>query len=133
MGSELKNFIIGKHLGSGAYRDVYEYKLDPTLVIKIAKNYWHDINFMEWAIYRELLFTDYINWVAPCIDISRGGRYLLQKKCEQIRIEELPTKVPSFFTDLHHKNWGMLDGHPVCLDYSLVILNLNMKLKKVNW
>ena len=50
----LSAVVLGKHLGSGAFRDVYECKLDDSIVIKIAKD--HDgafHNAKEWETYTE--------------------------------------------------------------------------------
>lgn len=55
------------------------------------------------------------------------------KKVEPVKIEELPLKIPTFFTDLKKKNWGRYGENIVCCDYGNSLVNYNNSTKKAEW
>lgn len=127
---DFERLFLGKHLGTGAFRAVYEHGLDPKAVIKAELNEecFHNVN--EWIVWNDLRFRqDAAKWLAPCIAISPGGHILVQARTKPITKAQMPTKVPRFLTDIKTDNWGLYRGRPVCHDYALVITDYSMKRK----
>lgn len=134
---DLVNLVCGEQIGRGAYRTVFEYRLNPAWVVK------HDTrdnnsNVFEHATWHELADTPLGNWLAPVEWISKDGYWIIQSKTEPIRRDELPSKVPAIFCDLKLENWGMLDGRPVCHDYGNSMLfvlarSFGGRLRRANW
>jgi hypothetical protein len=119
MATDLYSMVTGKLLGVGASRTVFDFMPDPTLVIKFETVGGSFDNVMEWDIWENCQYDKRLaKWLAPCHMISPCGSILLQKKTTPVSIEQLPKKIPRFFTDLKHQNWGMLDGRPVCHDFA---------------
>jgi len=134
---ELLNFICGKKLGSGAYRDVYEFIPDKTLVIKIANSDdGRGVNLLEKRLWFEIEETPMQKWFAPVIDVSGSGKYLLQKRIEPMPKDKYPNKVPAFFTDMKYTNFGYLKGKGfVCCDLGSFNFwkSSSRKIVKANW
>ena len=134
---DLRGLILGKKLGSGIHRDVFEYKQDNNLVIKCSIEY-PNINILEFEVWLMVKDTQISKWFAPCIDISPCGMYLIQKKIEIRPESEYPKLVPSFFDDLKYSNYGWIKDKFVCCDYAGFIASSmshkwSGKLKKVEW
>lgn len=119
--------LKGDKLGEGAFRKVYNYLPDPTIVIKVAKGRGGIMhNVLEYNNWQDL--EDYIpKWLAPVTYLSEDCRYLLQVKCEPVY--KLPKKLPYLFTDLKKDNFGLLHGSVVCVDYGYI--QAKVKKKKV--
>lgn len=127
----LKNSIlsltVGRCIGSGASRRVYESLWDSSLVIKVehAGKTFH--NQTEWLIWQEVKHWHVLrDWYAPCIDIDGYGNVLIQKRTEPFDCKDEFKKaitrtrggvIPAIFDDIHYGNFGMLDGVVVCHDY----------------
>lgn len=132
---ELTDFICGKKLGSGKFRDVYVYRENNSYVVKVAKDgagCRH--NMMEYEVWVQT--PDRLaKWLAPCSRISEYGSYLIQQRVEPIGPEKSPKRVPAFFADTHSGNWGYLKGKPVCVDYGYVNPGIKepMKLVTKKW
>lgn len=73
-------------------------------------------NIAEWAMW-QASSKALARWLAPCIFISPNGRVLLQARCEPCPAHMIPKKVPKVLADLHQKNFGILDGKVVLMDY----------------
>lgn len=130
------DLLCGKQIGSGISRNVFECRLDPTLVVKVQRDDTRAPleNMMEFEVWQSVMMTEHAKWFAPVELLSTTGRILLQKRTMPSR--DLPKKVPAFFTDLKPSNWGILDGQPVCHDYALNLLmelGLSNKMRKANW
>ena len=128
------NLLCGAKLGEGVHRDVFECRLRPELVVKVEKDEVFR-NFMNVA---EMRFWDYAGpatrlWLAPCHYLSPDGRVLLQSRCDHVRKEELPEKLPSFLTDIKAANFGIYEGRLVAVDYALHYTLASMRLQKVTW
>ena len=135
MEQSFKDVLIGKRLGSGCYRDVYQCKLDTSLVVKIEREEGEFHNIKEWNIWKELEYSDLKKWLAPCYEISNDGKILIQQKIEFGRHKDYPAKIPTFFTDVQTKNFGFIGEQLVCCDYgsTIVTRNFNNTLKKADW
>jgi hypothetical protein len=111
---QLFTLICGEKLGEGIARSVYEYRPDRSKVVKFEMGSYDFQNVAEWLAYEEATPAAR-KWLAPCIDISEHGQILIQMRVDPLLIA--PKKVPAFLADIKPDNWGLLDGHPVAIDY----------------
>lgn len=118
--------FIGEQIGSGAYRRVYALRCDPKCVIKIEHAGHEFCNINEMQVWRQVKDTPIEDWFAPCEQIDEIGLTLIQRRtipfqCEKEFKEAINLYrdgvIPDFFDDVHHGNFGMMDGLPVCHDY----------------
>jgi len=118
------NLLCGSEIGRGMTRHVFECRLRPELVVKVERgDRSHFQNILEWHVWSRVAGTAYEQWFAPVEHLSHEGRLLLMWKTEPLRADELPKKMPAFFTDLKARNFGVLQGRVVCHDYGSTLLN----------
>jgi hypothetical protein len=113
------NLLVGRCLGQGAYRRVYELRHAPDLVIKLE--YSHDLaNAAEWMAWRELSGTEWGKWLAPCVSIDEFTGALVQKRARDLTDAEWAAlrEYPAFLGDAGRRNWGWYEGRPVMRDYA---------------
>lgn len=126
--------MTGPLLGSGCYRKVFALNHNPSLVVKVEQEEGCFHNVREWDTWQTLQSAPKWNvWLAPCVAISPGGKYLLQVRTDPVRLNELPEKVPAMFTDRKVGNWGRLGKRFVCHDYALTIVDYSLRRTKANW
>lgn len=128
--------VLGDCLGYGETRAIYEHALDKSLVVKVENGATNFCNISEWQIWQAVKDTEFAKWFAPVVSIGPAGSVLTMRKCEPARREELPDKVPAFFTDLKPENFGRLDGRIVCLDYGyhrFFEFGMTKRLRKADW
>lgn len=136
--AELINLLVGKKLGSGSYREVFENMQDADEVLKIETGARCFSNIHEYNMWMIVAGDPELSkWFAPCVDISPSGQILVMKRTKPVMIDELPKKIPNFLTDTKVQNWGRYKKRIVCHDYGnhLAIskgIN-NWKLKKAEW
>lgn len=130
---DLAGLVLGDKIGEGVFREVYQFHLKSDWVIKREKKGAEFMNANEWMVWCALRGTKLAKWLAPCHHISANGVWLIQQKVEPITKDRLPKKVPAFLGDLHLKNWGWLDGRPVCVDYAILNTQYDGKLVKADW
>lgn len=135
---DLLGFICGEHLGSGAYREVFVYRPDPSCVIKIEQGAGAFANVREWELWNGVRHSkETAQWLAPCIDISPCGIFLLMKRTRPLRKEDkLPLQLPEFMTDIQCKNFGVIGKKIVCHDYANNLCYnyaLGTKMKRVHF
>jgi hypothetical protein len=66
--------------------------------------------------------------------MSPDGRLLMQKRVDPLPLGyDLPGKMPAFLCDFKPSNYGLLNGHIVCVDYAMVIPNPSLRLVNVKW
>jgi hypothetical protein len=140
---ELFDFCRGKHLGSGATRDVYEFAPEPDKwVLKVEKDAddndgkdWMQ-NVQEWLFWENCPKAKR-RWLAPCRLLSRSGKYLLQRRATPITKRQRPTHLPAFISDIKDGNLGVVDGKVVMVDYGLLVAGAvytaKMNLRKVHY
>lgn len=136
--ADLIDLVAGRLLGEGAYRRVFECKLDKTRVLKHANLGKQAHNIIEYKIWDDVLQYDKIlkNWFAPCYAISDQGLWLVQARTTPLSVRDLPKRIPKIMTDTKPANWGWYKGRPVCHDYGNSLFRLNLipkKFKKANW
>ena len=113
---DLFNFIAGAEIGRGQYRVVYEHAFDKKLVIKqdSGENF---SNLNEWMLYQEFKDTVLGKWMAPVLQCSPRGMWIIQARTTPIKKGKFPKRVPELFADVKPSNWGMYRGRPVCHDF----------------
>lgn len=139
--NDLVKLTLGKEIGYGAYRTVYECAFDDDLVLKVRNPDAYDnfANAYEWEVWENVQWTPFAKWFAPCVKISPDGTVLVQKKTAPLTDKELKRrlpKVPAFFTDIKGFNWGLYEGRVVCHDYATHLLHskgLSCRMKKATW
>lgn len=131
---EFSDLVLGKILGHGISRNVYECKFDPTIVIK------HEVgsgfqNVTEWKIWEEVQYTPMAKWFAPCLYISPNGLWMVQKRVSFMDHDKYPKRIPEFLNDIKYSNYGKIGKSFVCFDYGTIktIRTRSLKLKKVDW
>lgn len=132
------DLFVGRKIGNGIAREVYECALDETLVVKIETGCGSFQNVAEWQIWNALRDTAAGKWLAPCVRISATGAVLLMRRTEPLQVKQLPKRMPVWLTDFHLANYGMLNGRVVCHDYgvadSVVIgLGASKRMRKPDW
>lgn len=133
----IKN-ICGELIAQGTYRDVYELKGNKNYVVKIERDmstgqFCNACEYRNWCDNR---FWDYLSpWLCPCVRINETSQVLIQKRAKPIKsIEELPSHVPSLFSDLKMSNFGKIGNRVVILDYPWLRLFIpSRKMRKVDW
>ena len=130
--------MTGEWLGGGVGRGVYVLGTDPSMVVKIETAGHSFQNIAEWDVWTEIERGDNKarKWFAPCYYISPCGIVLIQARTRPADKSRLPKKMPAYFTDLHHRNFGMLDGRLVAHDYGynrFIHLGLSASLREVTW
>lgn len=131
------NVLLGDKIGSGQFRDVFECRFRSDMVVKVERDngaYRTFHNVLEATFWNDCMETEKIKpWLAPVYHLSPDGYLLVQARCEPVRKEDLPKKLPAFLTDLKPSNFGIFDGRLVCVDYALTIKDIDTKPRKVKW
>lgn len=138
--SEFFSLMCGDVVGVGISRTVFDYKPDPTCVIKFEGYGSHFQNVLEWDLwkqYNQNPRNKITRWLAPCVSISHSGSILIQKKTKPVPFTlKLPTHVPAMFGDMKRENFGMYQGRVVCHDYGRhesVFVSSHAKWEKAQW
>ena len=126
---EFASFSLGKWLGGGMSRQVYEHPTDKNKVIKIENSAREFQNVIEWEFWQNWQYDkDVSKWLAPCYSISYNGTFLIMDRT--IPLITTPKYLPTFLTDHKLDNYGMLKGKLVCHDYGRIVTTLQMKHRK---
>lgn len=133
MTRDMIGFILGPKLGEGAGREVYEYRHNPQLVVKIEVYSRSFQNASEWEVWHGC-GEKVEAWLAPCLQISPCGIFMLQQRTTPAL--SYPEKIPYFLSDTKIQNFGMYDGRLVCHDYGLLPRSgrgTSMRLVRARW
>ncbi len=138
---DMVSSLLGPPIGQGTYRTVYEYALDPRLVIKVQSNQDEaPCNMWEYEIWNEAKWlTGNLEWIknflAPVHWISPGGMLLLMRRTEKRPNKKLPKYVPDFMTDIKEENFGWMGSRFVCHDYAMPhrLLDFKDKARTAKW
>ncbi len=122
--SDFINLVVGDFLGGGVSRGVFAGRLDQKVVFKIELPARSFQNVVEWEAWNEIqhLRLSIRKWFVPCISISPCGIVMVQSRTTPLKEEELPKRVPAFFTDVKLSNFGWYEGRIVAHDYGLTNL-----------
>lgn len=140
--SDIISSICGEHLGTGAFRRVYDYNLEAGYVVKIEEGSSR-CNVVEALVWEEVqgLCGDLEwvkKWFAPIKWISPGGHILVMQKTELYPKNERmqpPEKIPKFLWDIKPENFGWIGRNYVCHDYGQFynMIHYPKSMKKINW
>ena len=120
--TDFLRLFCGDLIGEGVGREVYEYAMDPTKVIKVETTARSFQNVIEWETWRDLEGTEYAKWLAPCRQISDCGIVLIQDRVEPMRANHKRRKLPSWLTDFKTDNYGVIRDQVVACDYGMNLL-----------
>lgn len=134
----IKHFL-GDLVSRGTARDVFVFNDEYVLKVENKERSFQNVN--EHRVWEEVKNTKWSKWFAPIQNISPCGILVVQRKVKPLEsINDLPSHIPNFFTDLKLSNYGWLDGEFVAIDYGLTLLDhvgLNkaklVKVNKKNW
>lgn len=116
--TDLLSLVIGRKIGQGVTRHVYECLLVPNTVIKVETESRRYDNIIENEIWQNFSEDKKMaGWLAPIHYISPCGVYLIQSRTQHVPARLLPEKIPRFFADTKIENWGLLNDRFVCHDY----------------
>lgn len=140
---DLINCLIGEKIGSGSFRDVFEYNLHPTkYVIKVEnnRNLYSRCNIAEQLLYEEIKgLKNELEWVkdwfAPILWVSPSGRLLVMERTEEKPNKKIPENIPAFFSDVKWDNFGWIGNKFVCHDYGFLykFISYSRKIQKIKW
>ena len=119
----LTDLIVGTHIGSGCFRDVYEHVTNKNWVVKIQRDNSFS-NILEFELWCSIKDTKYAKWFAQCHWMSNNGKVLIQEKIKPItkkNSKNIPKTIPYFFTDVKKSNFGFRGTQLVCHDYDYSI------------
>ena len=140
--TDLITTLIGKKLGQGTYRAVYQHNWDKDWVIKIEPNNTSS-NISEYMLWDEI--QGLINklawvkeWFALVLWMSPNGKILCMQKTSQEpknRKLEIPDKVPAFLADVKLDNFGWIGNKFVCHDYGFLhkFIKYENKMQTIKW
>lgn len=133
--------ILGKEIGEGYSRKVFEHRQDSSLVIKLAtcsegvlSNCTEATLWLDHIVYLRGNLEWVKNWFAPVTYVSPNYNVLIMKKTEQKPHKKRPSEVPNFMSDVKSDNFGWIGNKFVCHDYGFIsgFLNYKNKFKKVS-
>lgn len=135
--SEFFEMFIGKKIGEGTTRQVFEYLPDRDYVIKYEEDGGCFQNVHEMDMWRQSAgHPELSDWLAPCIAISKFGQFLVQAKTVPAQPHQYPERVPSFITDLGRRNFGIYQDRFVAHDYGhsrVFRLGMTKRDRKADW
>lgn len=136
--TDLILMMLGRKIGSGVYRSVYDYNMNPKLVVKIEPNST-ECNISEFLLWDEIsgLKNDLAwvkDWFAPIHYCSPNGKILIMEKTFK-KDKEKPSQVPYFLSDVKDDNFGWIGNKFVCHDYGFIykFINYSKKFVNVKW
>ena len=98
--------LCSEKIASGSTRDVFVFAKNPNYVVKVERYPRTFTNACEWNNWEYLKYHPELNkWLAPCLDISDDGKYLIQQRVTHALTNEYPDKIPSVFIDLKDTNF----------------------------
>lgn len=118
------DLLLGKFIGSGVHRKVYEHATNNKWVVKLQESQCFS-NIIEYEIWCTVSYTEYAKWFAPVYWISDNGKVSIQHKVKPITKKNqhlIPDKIPYFFTDLKPDNFGFIGKQLVCHDYDYSLI-----------
>lgn len=113
------DLFVGKCIGTGWSRHVYELVGQPDKVMKLEHSNRFFSNVMEWKVWEAVKDTEHARWFAPCYSISFTGMALIQARTVPLTKEQFSQieEVPEFLSDVFWGNFGYFKDRVVCHDY----------------
>lgn len=120
----IMDMVIGEYIGSGSFRDVYGHATNPNWVVKIQRNPGEFSNVIEYEIWSTVAYSEeHKKWFAPIHWMSDNGKVIIQERVRPITdINEVPDKIPHYFTDIKKENFGFIGNQLVAVDYDYSLI-----------
>lgn len=130
---DFQQLMLGKELGRGIARRVFEFLPDHDYVVKIEDIGGSFQNVTEWEFWqRNRDFKEVSKWLAPLKAISPSGTVLIQRRITPITAAQMPEKIPQWMNDVKLDHFGKVDGKIVVCDYAYTSRSVSTRLVK-NW
>jgi len=132
------SMLCGRRIGDGLSREVYVFRWNTNMVIKIEVGNEHQ-NAIEYSTWTDIANGPLARYFAPCRMISPYGAWLVMERTTVPGPRyKWPTTFPAMFTDFKRSNYGLNSkGKLVCHDYgtNLAMHNsgFNTRAKKCEW
>lgn len=124
---DLHALFLGKRLGGGLSREVFEFVYDQRYVVKIETESQFQ-NVTEHMVWEAVKDTEWAKWFAPVKLISPLGTALIMRRTHEAPAKAkaaFPKMLPDFLADSRDVNWGWMDGRWVVHDYGFTRLLTN--------
>lgn len=138
--TDLILMLCGEKIGSGSYRSVYEFNLNPKKYVIKIEPMSTDCNLTEFMLWDEIRGLkgnlEWVkNWFAPILYCSPNGKVIVMERTNPMPFKNRPDKVPSFFTDVKFNNFGWIGNRLVCHDYGFInrFIEYKNKFQKAEW
>lgn len=137
--TDLILMLCGEKIGSGTYRSVYEFNMNPNKFVIKVEPLSTDCNLSEFLLWDEIQnLKGNLSWVrewfAPIHWCSPNGKVIIMQRTKQLN-RERPKKIPFFFTDVKKNNFGWIGNKFVCHDYGFIqkFIKYQKKYQNINW
>lgn len=135
---DLACMVLADKIAEGGFRKVFDFDIIPGTVVKYNPD--KEANILEWNVWKSSNGTAWRKWLAPCLYMSPGGYFLIQKKVRPLKdTDKLPRSIPNAFEDIKRENWGFIGKSFVCHEYQFIdraldiAMNVNRPLKFNRW
>lgn len=118
---DLASSVLGRPLGSGMTRQVFEWVPNTELVVKLETGRGFQ-NTIEWETWHALKDTKHGGWLCPVVWISDCGTALLMHRTRPMIPGEEPKSMPAWLSDHKRANYGVFMDRVVCHDYGTNLL-----------
>jgi hypothetical protein len=128
--------LIGKWLGGGISRQVYECALFPEYVVKVEDEAGRFQNIVEWETWSRVEHTEHAKWFSPCRWISPNGIVLIMQRTRELGDSDFPSRMPAFLGDFKRENYGRIGRRIVCHDYGTHLMletGMTLRTRRVTW
>lgn len=118
------DLVIGEHIASGTYRDVYAHATNPDWVVKVQRDNGYFSNVLEFEIWSLIAESKKDRkWFAPIHYMSENGKVMIQQRIRPLVDNDvIPDKIPAYFTDIKRENFGFIGKQLVCCDYDYSLI-----------
>jgi hypothetical protein len=116
--------LLGEHIASGNFRDVFVYKPDPRFVIKVAAGGHEQQNINEYLMCQWLTQHGMGSWIVPCQLLN--SQYIIMERCPLPTVSPITGSwdLPECFNDRcgdyskKKSNWGIFSDQSIrMIDY----------------
>ncbi|CAL4868120.1 hypothetical protein MMA231_02394 [Asticcacaulis sp. MM231] len=115
--------LLGRIIGRGVNRTVYDWIGRDDVVIKVQNRLPCRANYTEWLLYNQMRGAPALKTLfARVWALSDTGHYLVMERLAPLPEDALLPPFPTFLTDRKRENFGLSPAGVKCLDYSEIDL-----------
>lgn len=112
---------LGRKLGAGKWRAVYEHPHNRGLIVKrlLYPDRYPNKNALEWAVWQAVKDTDFSVHFCPCVDLTEDN-LLVMVRCapaQAARKRNLELMGVTLTDSVKKANLGRINGRTVLTDY----------------